>query len=306
MVSTRINTEKFETNPALFLEETIKEYVATSPGNRLKAFNDDPIWEEPLIGFADGDDPIFRHYKKVIGDFHLTPREALAKHLQGKGLDGENPPEKVSVISWVLPIPLEARLSLRRETLVPSLRWNHTRWPGQDFLNELARYVVSLLGELGHQAVAPDLASFRETRELANGPASNWSHKHIAYAAGLGTFGIHCTLITAKGSAMRTGSVVTDLALPPTPRTYTNYLGNCLFARDGSCGRCIERCPVNALSPLGFDKKRCREYNYHIQGKILKEAGREEGYLGHFPVCGLCQTKVPCEDRIPPGIPLKD
>jgi len=38
------------------------------------------------------------------------------------------------------------------------------------------------------------------------------------------------------------------------------------------------------------------------QKAILKESGREEGYIGRYPGCGLCQTKVPCESMIPPSI----
>jgi hypothetical protein len=40
----------------IFLVETIKSEVANSPLNRLKDIDDSPIWEEPLVGFADGDD----------------------------------------------------------------------------------------------------------------------------------------------------------------------------------------------------------------------------------------------------------
>ena len=205
----------------------------------------------------------------------------------------------LSVISWILPVSQETRLSLRKETMVPSLRWNHTRWYGQDFNFKLQRYVVSLLEELGHEAIAPELAKFWETRELPDGMASNWSQRHTAYAAGLGTFSLSDGFITPKGIAMRCGSVVTDAVLTPTPRVYENHLSNCLFYRDGSCSRCIERCPVGAISEQGHDKKKCRQY-LREQRAILKEMGRE-GYIGHYDGCGLCQTKVPCETRIPPG-----
>lgn len=45
----------FQANPARFLEEAARTYVSSSPGNRLRAFSDTPIFEEPLVGFADGD-----------------------------------------------------------------------------------------------------------------------------------------------------------------------------------------------------------------------------------------------------------
>jgi ferredoxin len=294
--------ELFEANPSSFLENAIKEYVAASPGNRLPAFNGGPIFDEPLVGFADGNDLIFQDYKAIIGDFHLTPREALEMHLQGKGSGDEKQPPKVSVISWILPITYETRLSSRRESRVPSLRWNHTRWQGQEFINELSHYVVSLLEELGYQGVAPELASFYEIKALSNGLASNWSQRHIAYAAGLGTFSLNDGFISPRGIAMRCGSVVSGIALSPSPRVYGSHLANCLFYRDGSCRRCIERCPVSAITEQGHDKEKCREYLLVEQRAMLKQLGRDEGYLGFYPGCGLCQTKVPCEARIPPNI----
>ena len=53
----------FEESPSLFVENAIREYVATSPGNRLTAFGGAPIFDDVLVGFADGDDPIFQDYK---------------------------------------------------------------------------------------------------------------------------------------------------------------------------------------------------------------------------------------------------
>jgi len=301
-----LNREMFETHPSLFLENTIKEYVATSPGNHLSAFGGAPIFDEPLVGFADGDDAIFQDYKVIIGDFHLTPREALAIYLWDKGSGGEKQPPNVSVISWILPITYETRLSLRQETLVTSLRWNHTRWQGEEFINELSNYVVSVLEELGHRALAPGLAAFYEIRNLSSNPTSNWSQRHIAYAAGLGTFSLNDALITPKGMAMRCGSIVCDVALSPSPRVYESHLANCLFYGDGSCQRCIERCPAGAINQQGHDKNKCWEFLMNEQSVILKQLGREEGYIGPYLGCGLCQTKVPCEDRIPLNIPGKN
>jgi len=302
MAGVRSNRERFEGDPSLFLEEAIKEYVAVSTHNRFTSFNNEPIWDEPLIGFADGDDPVFEDYKTIVGDFHLTPRQAIGKLPQAGDRVGIRQPARLSVISWVLPSTHETRLSLRRESMVPSLRWNHTRWHGQDFNYELAGYVVSVLEELGHQAIAPERADFFEIKELPNGLASNWSQRHIAYAAGLGTFSLSDGFITPKGIAIRAGSVVCDVSLPPSPRVYENHLANCLFYRDRSCRRCIERCPADAISEEGHDKKRCQQFLLVEQRAILKELGREEGYVGRYLGCGLCQTKVPCEAGIPPSI----
>jgi len=272
--------QRFRANPTLFLEESIKAYVLRSPLNRLQAFGGAPIFEEPLVGFADGDDPIFAEYKTIIADFHLTPLEALTQHLAETR--GPGPPESstVSVISWVLPLDREIRLSNRREAKGPSMRWNHARWHGQDFISELSRYVVSLLEELGQHAVAPELTPSFRMWDLPNGLSSNWSQRHIAYAAGLGTFSLSDGLIT------------------PTPRLYPNHLANCLFCADGSCRRCIERCPGGAITEDGHDKRRCLSILLDEQRPWI-EGVYGEGYIGDYAGCGLCQTAVPCEDRIP-------
>jgi len=294
--------EEFSANPTRFLEKTIKEYITSSPVNRFPSFNNEPIWDEPLVGFADGDDPVFQEYKTIIGDFHLTPREALAKHSEAMDSTGGRESDQVSVISWILPSTHQTRLSLRSESVVPSLRWNHSRWQGQDCNFELSRHVASLLESLGYRAVVPELLDSFTIKNLPNGPASNWSQRHIAYAAGLGTFSLSDGFITPVGIAIRAGSVVCNLKLPPSPRTYENHLSNCLFYRGESCRRCIERCPADAISEQGHDKNKCREFLLNTQKVKLQELGREEGYIGRYLGCGLCQTKVPCEGRIPPSI----
>jgi ferredoxin len=285
-------------NPAQFLEKEIKSFIVENPANRLKDIDDSPIFDEPLVGFADGDDPLFQDYKRIIGDFHLTPREALEKHLR-ETVGGEQPDiAGTSVIVWTLPIARETRLASRKMTQGPSLHWNHTRWHGQDLNNALDRHIVSLLEAQGYRAVAPDKTPFFKVSDLPNGRCSNWSHRHAAYAAGLGTFGLSDGFITPKGIAMRCGSVVTDLKLPPTPRTYTSHTANCPFLVDGSCGDCIKRCPSGAISARGHDKIKCRE-NVQVTQKSWLE---KPGYIGRYAGCGLCQTKVPCEAGIPAGV----
>ena len=284
------NAKGFEENPSQFLENAIKQYVATSLGNRLPSFNNEPIFDEPLIGFADGYDPIFGDYKSIIGDFHLTPREVLALYLRNKGIEDEKQWLYVSVIAFVLPITYNTRLTLRRETHVPSLRWNHTRWQGQDFIWELSRYVAGLLEKFSYHAVVPQLENFFEEKELHDGRTSNWSQRHATYAAGLGTFSLSDGFITPKGVAVRCGSVVTNLELSPSPRTYENHLSNCLFHRDRSCRRCIERCPAGAISEQGHDKIMCRDFSNNEQPIILKALGKDkDGYIDMCLDC--CRNK---------------
>jgi len=300
-MNVKARREQFEANPARFLETVIKGFVTDGSYNRLPSFNDDAIFDNPLVGFADGHDSLFQEYKRIIGNFHFTPREALEKHVQIKGQINKRT-TALSVISFVLPITYETRLSVRRENTVASLRWNHTRHYGQQLIDELSLYLVSLLEGFGYDAVAPELANYYEFRLWYDDPGSNWSQRHVAYAAGLGTFSLNDGLITPKGIAHRCGSVVTNLAFKPSPRVFKNHLDNCLHYRQGTCVRCIKRCPVGAISENGHDKKKCREFMAYKQKEMIEQMGRKGYYLEKYLICGLCQTKVPCESMIPPSI----
>jgi epoxyqueuosine reductase len=288
----------FDSDPKLFIEKAINHFVQTSPENRLASFHGQPIFDKPLIGFADGDDPLFAEFKKIVHEKHLSPREILSLYLTEMLKYETATSGSVSVISFVLPVHRETRLSNAREKEGPSLRWNHTRWHGQDFIIELSKYLVALLEGMGFSAVAPELSPFFEILILPGGFASKWSHRHIAYAAGLGTFSLNDGFITSKGMAMRCGSVVTNLKLEPSARPYAHHLANCLFYTTGKCGKCIRRCPGGAISEKGHDKLKCFKILYETQKPWL-EGAHGEGYIGKYAGCGLCQTGVPCEKRIP-------
>jgi len=285
--------ERLQTNPAQFIEEEIKEFTRTSPLNRLPFINDYIIWDEPLVKFANGDDPIFTEYKSIIAPTHFTPREALAK-AYSKSL--EDMPARLSVVSWILPTSEKTRKSNRSETLVPSRLWSHTRWYGEKFNEALREHMVEILTEMGYLAVAPFLQRYFKIDRNEKGPYSNWSERHIAYAAGHGTFSLSDGFITERGIAHRCGNVVTNLILPASARTATSPYSNCLFYVGVNCNACIKRCPAGAITEKGHDKIRCLAYMYNI-GYLPrpKEYDNDTTVAG----CGLCQTKVPCEFQNP-------
>ena len=290
--------KQLETNPNRFVERVIKKFTRTSPLNRLVSFDNAPIFDEPLVGFADGDDPIFNEFKKVVHDQHFTPRELLIRYVT-ETLKVESPSlTQVSVISFAMPISRETLQSNAKEKIGPSLRWNHTRWKGQEFIEGLSSYLASLIQDLGYYAVAPELTPFFKIFPLPDGFASNWSQRHTAYAAGLGTFSLNEGFITRKGLAIRFGSVVTSLKLEPSERLYPHHLANCRFFATGKCGLCIQRCPGGAISEKGHDKLKCFKVLFEEQKPWL-EGAHGPGYIGRYAGCGLCQTGVPCERRIP-------
>jgi len=295
---TKVDKVVFLKNPNQVLEHLIKNFIKESEFNRRTPLDQGLYWEEPLVGFASGTDPLFFEYKTLIGPFHQTPREIVASALKERGqalLLSET--EQISVISWILPAAEETRRSNREEERFPSRLWAYTRDFGEACNDALRRQVASFLENMGHLAVAPVLLpSFKSLRDEKAGWASSWSERHVAYACGLGTFGLNDGFITPRGMAMRVGSVVTLLKLIPSEKRYRHPKENCLFFRNETCGKCIPRCPAGAITERGHDKDKCREY---IGSKPLQEKRLEYGLKAQATSCGLCQTGVPCEHQIP-------
>jgi epoxyqueuosine reductase len=278
-------------DPNKFIVELIDATVRTSEKNKLYRLDNTPIFSPPLVGFARGDDPVFERFRSVVAPFHLTPAEALS---QGSGQVFE--PAAANVISWVLPIVSRTRAANRDNTRFPALRWAHTRAYGDAVHVAVRETLIDALQVAGYSAVAPPTLPSFKTADLANGPASAWSERHIAFAAGLGTFGLSDGLITVKGKAHRLGSIVTNLPLTSTPRPYETHTAYCLHLSGYECGRCIGRCPASAINEKGHDKFICRGYAY---GTLNPFADKHDL---HPPGCGLCQTGVPCEFQIPPQL----
>lgn len=290
---------KFNEDPVRFITAFIESVVAESPENRLFMIDDSPIFEAPSVGFADGDDPLFYEYKeKIIGPFHMTPREVLEKSLPLSIGGNLTDTREISVICWALPVSQRTRVSNAVRDVWPSLRWAHTRYYGEQFNDGLRREVVSLLTRLGYLAVAPVLSpAWTWLTSYPGGPVSKWSERHALYVAGMGTFGLSDGFITPRGKAIRCGSVVVNLRLPTTPRPYKTHTDNCPFYTDKSCGVCIDRCPAGAITIRGHNRGLCHSYMRDHIGHIKAR------YAVDPAGCGQCQAGVPCEFTIPSNAP---
>lgn len=276
---------------AEWLENAIKEFCLESADNSLKNAESEKAWDKPLVGFSSGDDPIYRKLKEDIGEFYLTPLEIFQKSFPSVPVPSV---ADLTVISWILPQTKATRTDNRKETTHPSERWARSRYHGEIFNGMLRSHVCRVLQERGIEAVAPLEAPFwtRVTSERY-GFASNWSERHAAFVSGLGTFGLCDGLITTAGKAVRCGSAIARIAVTPTERPYSGHRDYCLFFTKGKCNKCIERCPAGAISEAGHDKIKCQNY----LNKMAEYVKEKLGFETH--PCGLCQTGVPCEFRIP-------
>lgn len=107
--------------------------------------------------------------------------------------------------------------------------------------------------------------------------------KAYAQQAGLGWMGKNTLLISPKlGSYTFIGGLATNLPLPP----------DVPFAQDlcGTCQRCIEACPTDALAPYRLDVRRCIAY-WTIEAPALSEGMPPTGewLFG----CDICQAVCP-------------
>lgn len=250
-------------------------YVQTGAGE---------FFEPPTIHVASAGDPFFARYKTVIGPHHWTPPEALSRKF----------PEAAarSVVVWVLPVSRKAH-----ETGRLPVAWAAVRSFGELMNEEIRSRLAGSLTAAGFPSVAPHL----EQREIYPAPGwdvrnftSSWSERHVAFVAGAGTFGLSAGLITARGIAMRLGSVVTALELEPDIRPY----GDDPFAWCIRCGACIRRCPGHAIGGefSDRDKAGCADYSVpHVNPGGEEHGGRQN----RAPGCALCQTAVPCEFQRP-------
>jgi epoxyqueuosine reductase len=284
---------KETTKLSVWIETSIREFVK-SPENNLGMEELEPAWADPLLGFSRGDDPLFVQFKTDIGSFYWTPSEIFEKTFPGITIN----PSELTIISWILPQTDKIKKDNRKETTFPSERWARSRQFGEEFNVRLRDQVVALLTNAGYAALAPSNSSYFEIQTSDRfGAASTWSERHAAYVSGLGTFGLCDGLITPVGKAMRCGSVIARISIPPTKRLHNDHHAYCLFYSKGTCGKCIKRCPAGAITREGHNKEKCMEYVYTVTSPYVRAQFGFDSYG-----CGLCQTKVPCESKIPPAL----
>lgn len=249
------------------LEQAMTEFLRQSPLNVVAELDGMRIYDAPLVGVASPDDSLFDRLKEegIVGPHHLSPEVWLA--------------EAQAVISYFLPYTAAVREANRGEGL-PAKEWLYARFEGETFNNAMRKFVVEWFVQQGYQALCP----VHDSRfAITSQRKSNWSERHVAFIAGLGTFSLNRSLITKRGSAGRIGSVVVNANIEPTPRLYTVHDQYCT-----KCGACIDRCPPRAIDEGGKDNDVCAKYLDDVLEKYRPRYG-----------CGKCQTSLLCEDRIP-------
>jgi epoxyqueuosine reductase len=160
---------------------------------------------------------------------------------------------------------------------------------GRDYHEVLRRKLDALVLALREQFAEP----FAARVYADTGPVQE---RIFAKYAGLGWLGKNTLLLNQTlGSWFFLGVVLTTLDLAPT-------LGAAeLPPRDlcGSCRRCIEACPTDALvEPYVMDARRCISYlTIELRGSVPEELREPVGR--HVFGCDICQDVCPWNRRAP-------
>jgi epoxyqueuosine reductase QueG len=235
------------------------------------------IWRDPLMACAVADDPLFERLKEAVLPDHLMPEDLL--------------PGAKTVLVYFLPFMREIGVDNAKSHPHASRLWAEVYVKTNALIVHINQKLSDFLALHGYRsAVTPATHNFDPARLL-----SRWSHKHIGFIAGLGTFGLNRLLITKAGCCGRLGSFVTDAEIVPTKRPEQEF---CLEKRGVKCSKCADRCPVGVINPDGnFDRHTCY--------RILLENDSLYKDLPLTDVCGQCSCEVPCSYGIPisQGVP---
>ena len=287
------------------VQKFLEELFSSSELNRLpESYGGGRIFSPPVIGISQGDDPIFHKFKEVVNPKHLTPAEMWV----ASGLpDEDGLASRLRILSIVCPYTERIREESMGAKEIPAEIYCIERNYANPFKVEIMKETIKYFQNQGFQATAGALS---EAFSIYPGFYSTWSERHIAFAAGLGTFSLHEGLITEIGCNVRLCSVITDAPLRVTPRKNDDPHANCLYYSTNTCKKCMDRCPIGAITEEGHDKVKCRKLGSKIErimnkrlGSILKPHYRRINgqYFKQVPPvgCAFCQFGVPCMDKNP-------
>lgn len=150
-------------------------------------------------------------------------------------------------------------------------------------LDITAQRIATLLDSEGYDAAYVPRDGYQGMEGLRKDPSSFFSHRHAAYLAGMGTFGISNVLLTeTHGPRVRFTSIITSADLPAGSPMKKELCIKCM--------KCVNECPVNAINgdvyPGGFDKLLCVERSGTLADKGISP-------------CGICIAVCPVGKKVP-------
>ncbi len=253
------------------LEKELNHFVKNYPKRVLT----ETCWKKPLVRFASVQDPLFLKLKEWVRPSHALPQDLL--------------PSGKTVIVYFLPFESRIQRENAKEGFYPSRSWAVAYAETNRLIYDLNAHLKHFLEKAGYQTVYTPATHNYDPSILL----SDWSHRHIAYVAGLGRLGLNNLLITEKGCSGRLGSFVTEASFSPTQRPDHEF---CLHKAGYRCSACVEKCMYGALFVDRFDRHAC---NRQLLKNDAHFAHLGVETKGTMDVCGKCAVGLPCSTGNP-------
>ncbi len=226
---------------------------------------DGSVWKEPIVAAVSAKNERFGELKRVVGEGHLLPDDVL--------------PGAKGIVAYFIPFADRVAVS-NIPGRQASAEWAEAYLRTNRLIAGISDAAERLMAGYGYRiGKIPATHNFDEKTLI-----SDWSHRHVAAIAGLGSFGANNMLITDRGCCGRLGSIVTDCEFPDTADSPVRE--RCLHKQNGTCGVCRDKCVAGAYRPDGFDRHAC--YRMCIENAGLHRS------LGLADVCGKCLVGLPC------------
>jgi len=174
-------------------------------------------------------------------------------------------PETRTVIVIGLPVTLPIL-----ET-APSIHYHELYRTVNALLDQNGYRIAEVLTRLGHPSIWIPRDGYGSIGILKEKPIAFFSHRHAAYLAGLGSFGINNTLLTPEfGPRVRFASIFTSAEIRPDETLEKNLCIRCM--------QCVNACPVKAIPgteyPEGLtEKKTCAARSEALNNRFISPCG---------------------------------
>lgn len=153
----------------------------------------------------------------------------------------------------------------------PSIWYHELYKTVNTLLDTSACRIAAELEKQGFPAIPVPRDGYGTINLIKENPIVFFSHRHAAYLAGLGTFGVNNMILTEEfGPRVRFASIFTTAEIPPDP-----VLEGSLCTR---CMQCVQYCPVHALEqseyPAGLtDKETCATRSVALSRRYISPCG---------------------------------
>ena len=150
---------------------------------------------------------------------------------------------------------------------------------GRDYHKRIKKKLHAVCDELRAHYPSEDFRVFTDTAPVLE--------RELAQRAGLGWVGKHTLLIhPMRGSYFFLGGFATTLKVAPSGAA-TGAIDHC-----GSCTKCIDACPTDAITPYSVDGSRCISY-LTIERRLPIDPAFHEPIGDWLFGCDICQEVCP-------------